>query len=184
MQSSSTLLRAQLKAATAAAHSSLEARIGPLSTRDAYSRYVRGLHAFRDAAENWLERSPADGAPWRAQRLADVLRQDLSDIAVSPIATESMTWRSDASFATGVQYVLEGSALGARVLCKQVAGLGFHRAHGARHLWAQLDAPGGWRAFLDTLGAHDSKIDAQRATAGANAAFHAAATAMERAAHG
>lgn len=80
----------------------------------------------------------------------------------------------------GVHYVLEGSALGARVLCKQVEALGLHRAYGARHLWAQAETLEGWRSFLDLLTRHDGDEDAL--FAGANAAFNAAAGAMERAA--
>jgi len=81
----------------------------------------------------------------------------------------------------GVHYVLEGSALGARVLCKQVEALGMTRQHGARHLWAQAEALANWRGYLDLLAQHDGDEDAL--FAGANAAFNAAAGAMERAAH-
>lgn len=80
----------------------------------------------------------------------------------------------------GVHYVLEGSALGARVLCKQVEALGMRRNHGARHLWAQAATLEGWRAFIELLTQHDGDEDAL--FAGANAAFNAAAGAMERAA--
>lgn len=81
----------------------------------------------------------------------------------------------------GVHYVLEGSALGARILCKQVEALGLHREHGARHLWAQAETLLTWRGFLDLLSQHDG--DEGELIAGANAAFEAAADAMERAAH-
>lgn len=81
----------------------------------------------------------------------------------------------------GVHYVLEGSALGARVLCKQVEALGMRSDYGARHLWAQAETLQSWRGFLDVLMQHDGDEDAL--FAGANAAFNAAADAMERAAN-
>lgn len=81
----------------------------------------------------------------------------------------------------GVHYVLEGSALGARVLCKQVEALGLHRDYGARHLWAQAESLESWRGFLNALSRHEGDEDAL--FAGANAAFNAAADAMERAAN-
>lgn len=81
----------------------------------------------------------------------------------------------------GVHYVLEGSALGARVLCKQVEALGLTRDHGARHLWAQAETLQSWRGYLDLLMQHEGDEDAL--FAGANAAFNAAAGSMERAAN-
>lgn len=83
----------------------------------------------------------------------------------------------------GVHYVLEGSALGARVLCKRVASLGMHRKHGARHLWAQAESDT-WRAFLDALMQRTHRTDSDALIAGANAAFTNAAVCMERAAYG
>lgn len=80
----------------------------------------------------------------------------------------------------GVHYVLEGSALGARVLCKQVAALGLNRDYGARHLWAQAATLESWRGFLNAL--NNDAGDETAMIAGANAAFNAAAGAMERAA--
>lgn len=108
----------------------------------------------------------------------------MRDLGLAPLPPQKLAWRtSGVSFALGVHYVLEGSALGARVLCKQVEALGLHREHGARHLWAQAEAPGNWRAFLVCLGAHEANIDEAAAIAGANAAFQAAAASMDDAAH-
>jgi heme oxygenase len=178
----SLTLRQRLKAATTPAHEALEARIGPLTTQMAYNEYVRGLHAFRSTAEDWLstQDTHAFGA-WKPQQISHHLSNDISDLALTPLSVSAIAWaQRGRSFAMGVHYVLEGSALGARVLCKQVEALGLHREHGARHLWAQAETLEGWRGFLDLLARHDGDEDAL--FAGANAAFNAAAGAMERAA--
>lgn len=106
----------------------------------------------------------------------------MTDLALTPLTVSPLSWGPEAgeSFVMGVHYVLEGSALGARVLCKQVAPLGLHRNHGARHLWAQADTLESWRGFLTLLSNHSG--DEQALIAGANAAFNAAANAMELAA--
>lgn len=183
MYDTSLSVRHRLKVATGAAHVSLEARIGPLTTQSAYNEYVRGLHAFRSATEDWLstQSETAFGA-WTPQRIAHHLRDDISDLALTPLRVSPLAWGSQASesFAMGVHYVLEGSSLGARVLCKQVEALGLTRNHGARHLWAQAETLSNWRGFLDILAQHDG--DESALVAGANAAFNAAAGAMERAA--
>lgn len=176
-------IRRQLRAATGPAHEALEAQIGPLTTRPAYETYLRGIHAFRTSVEDWLARNGSKASGWTPQSISPHIRADLTDLRLTPIIGPSSTWgtRDDDAFSLGVHYVLEGSALGARVLCKQVAALGLHGGHGARHLWAQADAPESWRGFLDVLNAYDG--DEAPLVAGANAAFHAAADAMERAAH-
>lgn len=183
MNTHSSPIRQRLKLATAPAHVSLEARIGALTTRARYHNYVCGLHAFRRDVETWLaEYGVSQLGAWTPQYIASTLRDDLSDLALGPIHVTPVTWNaSSSSFALGVHYVLEGSALGARVLCKQVAALGMHRDHGARHLWAQCEAPANWRDFLDALAAYDSAEE--DLVAGAIAAFDSAADAMERAAH-
>lgn len=119
---------------------------------------------------------------WTPQRIAHHLTNDISDLALTPLSVSPVTWGSDEgeSFAMRVHYVLEGSALGARVLCKQIEPLGLHRAHGARHLWAQAETLESWRGYLGTLEQYE--VDEDALIAGANAAFNAAAHAMERAA--
>ncbi|MEZ5960120.1 MAG: biliverdin-producing heme oxygenase [Hyphomonadaceae bacterium] len=183
MYDTSLSLRQRLKLATGPAHVSLEARIGPLTTQLAYNEYVRGLHAFRSAAEDWLSAQDTHGfGAWKPQRISHHLSNDISDLALTPLSVSGLDWaQRDWSYAMGVHYVLEGSALGARILCKQVEELGMHREHGARHLWAQAETLEGWRGFLDLLMQHDG--DEEALFAGANAAFDAAAGAMERAAH-
>lgn len=184
MYDTSLPVRQRLKLATAAAHSSLEARIGPLTTQTAYNEYLRGLHTFRSAVENWLavHKFSCIGH-WRSQNIERPLHDDMNDLALKPLRALHIGWASNAggSFAMGVHYVLEGSALGARVLCKQVEALGLHRGYGARHLWAQAETLDSWRGYLDVL--NTGSGDEAALIAGANATFNAAAGAMERAAH-
>lgn len=139
---------------------------------------------FRVAAEEWLAHYGLTGVHgWKPQKIAAVLNEDIIDLALTPLEPHHSDWpaRACASFALGVHYVLEGSALGARVLCKQVSALGLTSAHGARHLWTQASAPENWRDFVDVLNAHDGNEAAL--IAGADTAFSAAAAAMERAAY-
>lgn len=181
MHSTTSSLRHDLKQATASEHASLEARIGPLHTQNAYNEYVRGLHAFRVLAETWLAQQPMSPA-WRAHTMSETLHQDVSDLALTALPVFGLAWdtSADESFSMGVHYVLEGSALGARVLCKQVAPLGLHRGHGARHLWAQAEQSDWW-GFLTHLQGRSTHLEKARVIAGANAAFAAAAAGMERA---
>lgn len=183
MYDTSLSLRHRLKLATGAEHASLEATIGPLTTQTSYNGYVRGLHAFRSTTENWLSTHGAvDFGEWKPQYITHHLHDDISDLALTPLNVSALTWAQvGRSFVMGVHYVLEGSALGARVLCKQVEALGMSRTHGARHLWAQAATLENWRGFLDILEQHD--VDEDTLFAGANAAFNAAAGAMERAAN-
>lgn len=139
---------------------------------------------FRVAAEEWLAHYGLTGVHgWKPQKIAAVLNEDIIDLALTPLEPHHYDWpaRACASFALGVHYVLEGSALGARVLCRQVSALGLTSAHGARHLWTQASAPENWRDFVDVLNAHDGNEAAL--IAGADTAFSAAAAAMERAAY-
>lgn len=177
--------RHRLKHATATAHASLESLIGPLDSRAAYARYLRGIHGFRAAVERSLTPDSSFDADWRPQNLTDALAHDLADIGVPPLNEPipfTSSPRSD-GFTLGVHYVLEGSALGARILCKQVEALGLNREHGARHLWVQAASLEPWRAFLALL-QRRAENEFDDMAAGANATFAAAAVAMQKAAHG
>lgn len=182
MYDSTLPIRRRLKQATEPAHASLEARIGSLATQTEYNEYLLGLYAFRSTTEDWLSTHAAkETGTWTPQTIARELHEDINDLALTPLSVSPVNWGSNASesFVMGVHYVLEGSALGARVLCKQVAALGLHRSYGARHLWAQAETLESWRGFLALLSEHNG--DEDTLIAGANAAFNAAAGAMERA---
>lgn len=140
------------------------------------------MAGFRTSVERWLEGA---GAEWRLRPLAAELAADMADLGVSALGQPIpfvLTPRTD-GFTLGVQYVLEGSALGARLLCKQVEALGLHSEYGARHLWAQAASLEPWRAFLALL-RQRAASEFDDIAAGANATFSAAAAAMQKAAHG
>ncbi|HVK80817.1 MAG TPA: biliverdin-producing heme oxygenase [Verrucomicrobiae bacterium] len=141
-------LRQRLKQATEPAHVSLEANVGALDSIPGYARYLIGQHAFRAAVEAWLADFPVATDAWRPQRLAAELRHDLTDLGLPLLAPSAISAHApNENFVMGVHYVLEGSALGARVLTKHVEPLGITRDHGARHLWAQSDSLGNFRAY-------------------------------------
>ena len=77
----------------------------------------------------------------------------------------------------GVSYVLEGSALGARILVKQAAVLGYDEARGARHLWKQAAGLENWRRFIAFI-ADITGIDRARVAQAADASFAQAAQSM------
>lgn len=174
-------LRQRLKHATAGSHTALENRVGPLQTPNEYNEYARGMHAFRSGVEAWLTAQPQLASDWRPQHIAAELTRDMDDLALRPLANTFEGWStSNDSFVLGVHYVLEGSALGARILCKQVEALGLSRDFGARHLWAQAENPQSFRGYLDLLNTA-ANVDEVALIQGVNAAFSAAAYAMERA---
>jgi heme oxygenase len=157
-----------LRRTTAHAHTSLEDRIGALTSMPAYCNYVRGIHAFRAGLEPAL--AQVIDAHFSTS-LAHLLERDLQDLQLAPLAplAPPPTCTQDMARALGALYVLAGSALGARVLVKRVEALGLGPTHGARHLWRQAASLETWRQALDLLEGAPNEIDA--ISAGANAAF-------------
>ena len=74
----------------------------------------------------------------------------LSDLGVPLPALDACDLDLDGDALYGVLYVLEGSALGSRVLFERAQALGLSATHGARHL-AQASAIDSWRNFLTHL---------------------------------
>lgn len=149
--------------------------MGALTSRAAYGAYLQGLHAFRAGVEPQVADALAGFAP---DLIAEHLAADLRDLGLAAIAPEPAPDVSTPARALGVLYVLEGSALGARVLVPQVRTLGFDAGCGARHLAVQAKGVG-WRDFVTRLDAAD--LDDARMIAGANEAFRTAGRAMARA---
>lgn len=161
-----------LRAETAVAHAELDAKVGPLDTGAAYRRYLRGIHAFREAAEGVLA-----GAAWQPLPLARVIADDMADLGIvarAPVVLDV----SGPSEELGLAYVLEGSALGARLLWRQAQDLGFDDRAGARHLAQQAGDRARWPAFCAVLDAAPDYDGAAAARAAARA-FRAALTAFD-----
>jgi heme oxygenase len=178
-----TSRRAILRRATGPAHASLDALVGPLDSRGAYLRYLTGNYRFRSAAEDGLTdvRWPSEFASWRPTVITRELEADLSDLGVPVPPRRAAAERGPVgpNWLLGTLYVLEGSALGARVLVKAAGKLGFDGEYGARHLARQAASLDGWRAFVEILeSAGHFEIDA--AVSAANEAFRAAHHAMSR----
>ncbi len=172
--------RGDLRELTASAHALLDATVGPLDTRAAYRRYLLGLDGFRGAAERWLAQAPMpDGfADWRPTRITDHLAADLTDLGVDARPGTELDFDETPSAAAGVAYVLEGSALGGRIIERQALSLGFDARNGARHLAAQGNSLVNWRGFLDRL-ERAEPFDLTTAAEAATMAFRAATDAFE-----
>jgi heme oxygenase len=170
-----------LRAGTQEAHARRDALVGPLDSQARYRRFVRGLHAWRAPVEDRLGRSdwPAAFGDWRPVPIAGLLARDLRDLGEAVPDHPPSDMSNDIETLIGVSYVLEGSALGARVLVRQAAALGHDGRSGARHLHAQAADLANWRRFLALIEGI-SGVDRSRAAAAANASFAHAARMMER----
>jgi heme oxygenase len=152
--------RQRLRCATQPAHARLDALIdatGLLGSRARYARYLEATWAARRPAERALDAlgSSLLYAAWPERSMCEALSQDIVDVAGSPPVEDSQ-WDLPAAplspgQALGVLYVLEGSALGARLLERRVAAIGMTSAFGARHMARQTARPRAWAAFVKVL---------------------------------
>ncbi|MDO9369722.1 MAG: biliverdin-producing heme oxygenase [Sphingopyxis sp.] len=137
-------IRSTLKSHTSDQHRKLDERIGEFYTVEDYACFVRQTHRFRGAAEAAMPTSSA----WAVTPLLGLLADDLADLGEYPDAPPVFpAGDGDPAYWLGVAYVLEGSALGARLLVRRAAALGYTGTHGARHLVAQAADGARWRAF-------------------------------------
>lgn len=164
-------LRHVLMSQTRDLHELLDHGIGDFGTLDDYRRYLSGSYAFRAALEPALQ--DIDG--WQPQPLAQDLRADLADLGLAVPMLPAAPRFGDVSDLAGACYVIEGSALGARLLVRRAAALGLDAQHGARHLHAQTTQSGRWGRFLAWLETSGAVPD--RAAAAAKSAFGLALTA-------
>lgn len=173
--------RHSLRTRTASSHAALDTLVGDLDTLARYRRYLTGLHAFRQPAEALIAARLSGSAPaagWRPSPIAGVMREDLAALGMVPGRAIELGSFAGPSALLGLIYVLEGSALGARVLRVQVERLGLTAARGARHLAVQAASLDSWRGFLAALEAADD-FDENAAAAGAQAGFAAAIMAFD-----
>lgn len=140
-------LRGVLMTHTHDLHQRLDRGIGAFGDASAYRAFLSGSHAFRAAIEPQL----AAGTDWQVQALAPLIARDLADLGHPvPRAAGTVVLPNPAARAAAC-YVLEGSALGGRLLARRAATLGFTAQHGARHLAVQTACGTRWRHFLDWL---------------------------------
>lgn len=171
----SSTTRERLRAGTSAAHAGVDAFFGSgLRSIGDYRAYLLGLHALVRDADAALVVAPLS-APWRAWRhpaREAWLRQDLAWHGLEPLrAAPALALGGDAA-AAGCLYVIEGSALGARLLLRDVGPLGFDADAGASflHRHAGEGTARRWRDFTAMLEAAGFDAAADRAMLDAAAA--------------
>ena len=167
--------RARLKQVTEAPHLTLDTKIsqdGWLTTSAGYNAYLEATLQARRSIEAELDAANAMVVYpiWNVRKLTQSIADDLADLGlISPpvaqgapgsILSEGGVW--------GALYVLEGSALGARVLQRRAEALGMTAQHGARHLAHQVSDNGACKTFLAILEA--APLDATEEAAGLLAA--------------
>ena len=162
-------LVAALRAATASRHEALDRTLALSADSVTPARYVsllRGSLAVVDRLEPALVAWFGDAA--RGDRVAR-LRSDLARMHADDDATSiDLRLPENAAEAHGCAYVVEGSALGGRVLAPIVErALGFAPGEATRYLRLRGDATGShWRAWvarIDAFGRDAS--DAERTSA-------------------
>ena len=145
-------IRSFLRDETSELHRELDAIVGVFSSRSEYARFLQGTYRHRAPVEAALLNATAVGASsWRPRKLIPELEADLADLALPLPTAEPFHLSNDMAAFLGAAYVLEGSALGARVLVKGVGVLGFGPEHGARYLSVQGGSLDSWRTLLVAL---------------------------------
>jgi heme oxygenase len=145
----------RLRAATRATHDALDALLPRgLGTLHDYRRYLGALLPLAEwLARGWNPLWPAPLARWNdAPRLA-CLRHDAAALAV-PGRPAGATPAATAAEWLGGCYVIEGSALGARILSRHASALadGHPEVAGARRFLAHITADSRrWPRFMEQL---------------------------------
>jgi len=174
-------LRDRLRAATTDSHAALDATVSDwrLQSAAGYGAFLSASAAALYPLEHALERAGvADWLPdWPVRARRAALARDLAALGLNAPIRQPAEVASPA-FGAGLLYVLEGSRLGARFLCRQVRAADAdlplaYLAHGEGH-----DL---WRSFLTWLDAIPKvgfRTDA--AEAGARYGFQYFSDAFER----
>ena len=142
-----------LRDLTRSQHQQLDDAIGPLDRAESYGAYVSAMHAFRRPVEAHLAQAglPQEFGAWTPTLIAPELTADLGDLGLAEGVRQEWSGESGVSRLLGTLYVLEGSALGARLIRERAALLGYSEEHGARHLYRQTEDGQAWSAFRDLL---------------------------------
>lgn len=145
-------IRSFLREETSGLHRELDALVGVFSSRSEYVRFLHGTFRHRAPVEAALLNAPAARvSSWQPRRLLPELERDLVELELARPTSEPFHLSNDMAAFLGAAYVLEGSALGARLLVKGVEALGFGPESGARYLSAQAGALDSWRTLLAAL---------------------------------
>lgn len=173
-----------MRDATADAHTRLD-QFGVFSDARGYAHYLEATYAFRVPLERAILASDALSglSPWVFQPIEFDLVRDLSDLSLSAPKLLGAPSFPTQSGLLGALYVLEGSALGARLLQKAANDLGYTMAFGARHLARQTADSGRWSRFLELFEGHEP-FDNDAARFAGEAAFSLATRAFHEADNG
>ncbi|NGP18068.1 biliverdin-producing heme oxygenase [Devosia aurantiaca] len=170
-------LRAALRDHTAHTHQQLDALVGEFANAEQYTAFVLSSFRFRSATEG----AASGSGVWEPLALVKDLRDDLDDLGAAVPSTEAPLEMTTRSEKLGALYVLEGSALGARLLQKRAEAIGFTPDFGARHLAQQTGDNGRWKRFLAVL--EDPHLDKNAVLAAAQRVFEIALRINAEAAH-
>lgn len=142
-----------LRERTAEAHAAVDAAIGGFHDLQGYGVYLQSIAAFRRPIEARLSSVawPEALLDWQPARVSDAITADLADLRISPDEPPDEPLPLDGDGLFGALYVLEGSALGARLLLKRAEAIGLSASYGARHLALLGNNIEGWRGFLTRL---------------------------------
>lgn len=164
-----------LRERTAEAHAAVDAAVGGFHDLPSYGRYLRSIAAFRRPIEDRLSSVawPEVLLDWRPARVGEAIAADLADLGITPDVSRLQPVRLDGDSLFGALYVLEGSALGARLLLKRAESIGLTEAFGARHLALLGSNIDGWRGFLTRL-EQVEPFDLEVALEASLATFHSA----------
>lgn len=167
-------LRQYLKGRTAPLHSELDAIVGKLDTLRSYKHYLDALLSFREPLERAVRQArPLARLGLRPKFIASAIRRDMDDLGLPPAPDMGATTIIDTSQLVGTLYVLEGSALGARMVYRRALDLGLSAQFGARHLACQMQDKASWPEFLAVLDRHDQSNAEDTARASVAAFEHA-----------
>lgn len=171
-----------LRDGTAASHRQLEAHpwlrslLTPQLSRTQYVAVLAAFLAWYRGLERWLplvagsQLAERSAPRWRYRSRLPALQRDLQVLGaeLGPFPVSNVSSESDVSAVLGVLYVVEGSALGGRVIANRVrAALGPDVPVG--HL---LPADGdSWLAFVEMLESHCGAFDPECAVEAACRTF-------------
>jgi heme oxygenase len=156
-------LRSYLREMTASAHAQIDDLVGVFQDLDGYRNYLTGQLAFREPVEAKIAQAdfPVLFGDWRPECKAGLIRADMADLDMHApdafaVSSDFTAQLNEPSSLLGTLYVLQGAALGAKVLYRRAAVLGLSEEFGARHLAAQAGDTLSWKRFLAILESCDS----------------------------
>jgi heme oxygenase len=171
-----------LRAATAAQHKALEARL-PLThpdlDRDAYQRIIQAYYGFHAPLQRQIERFHAPRLAQPERQKVPALVKDLRALGLSdaqidalPMCTDLPPLNGEADL-LGVMYVMEGATLGGQVLRRIIADrLAIDADSGGEFLDVYgRDTGRLWKAFLNRLADFDHPDDNPQVVESACATF-------------